>query len=200
MKLYLNSLIYSIFIDPLLAGLREAVTEEIPSSARVIDIACGTGALALSVSRKAGLVTGIDLDKEMISFASSRAKNRGLGNLIFEVHDASDLSGYRDGEFDIAVTSMAVHQFSEELAVKILREIKRISRKVIIADYSCPMSAGFSRSVAYGIERITKGEHHRNFINYMSRGGISWFTGAGGLTIRSFKLKVNGVFTVAICD
>jgi len=148
MKLYLNSLIYSIFIDPLLAGLREAVTEEIPSSARVIDIACGTGALALSVSRKAGLVTGIDLDKEMISFASSRAKNRGLGNLIFEVHDASDLSGYRDGEFDIAVTSMAVHQFSEELAVKILREIKRISRKVIIADYSCPMSAGFSRSVA----------------------------------------------------
>lgn len=199
MKLSLNALIYSLFIDPLLSGIRESVYEKVPDSANVIDIACGTGKLALFISGKAGHVTGIDLDEKLIKFADSRAKNKGLSNLTFKVQDATDLSVYNEGEFDIAVTSMAVHQFREDLAINILREIKRISRKVIIADYNCPMPSGFSKSFAYGIESIVKGDHHRNFMNYMSRGGTSWFAGSAGLTIQSSEIRGNGVFKVAVC-
>ncbi len=199
MKLSLNALIYSLFIDPLLSGIRESVYEKVPDSANVIDIACGTGKLALFISGKAGHVTGLDLDEKLIKFADSRAKNTGLSNLTFKVQDATDLSVYNEGEFDIAVTSMAVHQFREDLAINILREIKRISRKVIIADYNCPMPSGFSKSFAYGIESIVKGDHHRNFMNYMSRGGISWFAGSAGLTIQSSEIRGNGVFKVAVC-
>ena len=199
MEVSLNALIYNVFIDPLLSGLRESVYKNITDSAKVIDIACGTGKLAMYISGKAGQVTGIDLDEKLIRYAHSRAKNKGLSNLTFKVQDATDLSVYNEGEFDIAVTSMAVHQFKEDLAINILREIKRISRKVIIADYNCPMPTGFSRSFAYCIERIASGDHHRNFMNYMSRGGISWFAGSAGLTIQSSEIRGNGVFTVAVC-
>ena len=199
MKLSLNALIYTVFIDPLLSGLRESVIKKVPESSNVIDIACGTGKLAIFISVKAGHVTGIDLDEKLIKFADYRARKKGISNLTFKVQDATHLSAYPDGEFDIAVTSMAVHQFKEDLAIKILREIKRISRKVIIADYNCPMPSGFSKSFAYGIESIVKGDHHRNFMNYMSRGGISWFAGSAGLTIQSSELRGNGVFKVAVC-
>jgi hypothetical protein len=136
MNLSLNALIYTLFIDPLLSGLREAAYEKVHDSESVIDI---------------------------------------------------------------AVTSMAVHQFKEDLAINILREIKRISGKVIIADYNCPMPSGLLKSFAYGIESIAKGDYHRNFMNYMSRGGISWFAGSAGLTIQSSEIRGNGVFTVAVC-
>lgn len=82
MKLSLNALIYSLFIDPLLSGIRESVYEKVPDSANVIDIACGTGKLALFISGKAGHVTGIDLDEKLIKFADSRAKNKGLSNNV----------------------------------------------------------------------------------------------------------------------
>jgi hypothetical protein len=45
MNISLNALIYTLFIDPLLSGLRESVYEKVPESCNVIDIACGTGKL-----------------------------------------------------------------------------------------------------------------------------------------------------------
>jgi hypothetical protein len=65
---------------------------------------------------------------------------------------------------------MAVHQFSEELAVRILTEMKRIASHVIIADYNSPMQRGFSRSLACLIESLAKA--YNNFRNYMSGGGL----------------------------
>jgi len=199
MILNFNAFFYQIFIDPLLAGLRKTIVEYIDDSAKVIDIACGPGTLAFALSWKAGHVTALDMDEDLISFASSRVKKKGVSNLTFEVHDASDLPVYHNGEFDIAVTTMAIHQFPEEVALKVLMEMKRIAHKVIIADYNCPMPYGFSRSVAYGIESITKRDHHLNFRNYMLRGGISWFISAVGLTIRSTTIKGNGIFIVVEC-
>ncbi len=196
----LNALIYSVLIDPLLSGLRKGVMDAVDDKAAVIDIACGPGTLSLAMAQKAGHVTGIDIDEKLISFASGAASKKGIWNVSFALHDASDLTVYRDYEYDIAVTSMAVHQFPEELAVKILSEMKRIARKVIIADYNFPMPRGFSRSVAYGIERMTKGDHHRNFIHYMSRGGLQWFAASAGLEILSSVVKGNGVFKIAVCD
>lgn len=196
----LNALIYTTLIDPLLTGLREAVVAHIDPAASVIDIACGPGTLALEIAQKAGHVTGIDLDEGLIAYASSRVKKKGRDNLIFEIRDASDLSSFHDGQFDAAVTSMAVHQFPKELAVQILKEMRRIARAVIIADYNYPMPRGISRSLAYGIEYMAKGDHSRNFRNYIKRGGVRWFANEAGLKISSVTIRGNGVFVVALCD
>ena len=201
MTLNLRGIIYSILIDPLLSGVRSGIIRSIGKTNKIIDIACGTGSLALSIARAADQVTGIDLDRKLISYASGRANKKGLRNRVqFIVRDAASLSCYDDGEFDISVTSMSVHQFEPELAVNVLREMRRIASKVIIADYICPMQAGFSRALAYGIERMARGDHYRNFNGYMNRGGLRYFTGMAGLSIKSIEVRGNGVFVVVVCE
>jgi len=199
MKFSLKGFFYRTLIDPLLAGLRETILLNISSSDKIIDVACGPGTLAIAMAGMAGNVTGIDLDHELISHNLRRSSEKRIKNIHFEVRDASDLSGFRDREFDIAVTSMAIHQFEPQLAIKVLSEMKRIAVKVIVADYNCPMSKGFPASVAHGIEKMAAGDHYRNFKNYMSAGGIKYFTNASGLEIRSSVVRSNGVFVVVIC-
>ena len=121
MQLYLKGRLYNLLIDPLVSGLKQIVAEKTANASRVIDIACGTGTLAFAIARSSGHITAIDLDEEMISFAISRAVRKGITNTLFETHDAKDLSVYHDRDFDVAVTSLAVHQFKEELAIKIGR-------------------------------------------------------------------------------
>lgn len=199
MRYFLKARFYNLLIEPLVAGLKHGVVSRTINATKVIDIACGTGTLAFAIAEKGPLVIALDLDSEMISFAKKRVLEKGVNNVRFLLRDASDLSLYEDNEFDVSVTSMAIHQFEEGLAVRILSEMKRISGKVVIADYNFPMPAGLSGKVAYGIERLAGGDHYRNFRNYMQRGGLKWFTGSAGLEIRSEMKKGNGVFLVVEC-
>jgi SAM-dependent methyltransferase len=195
-----KTLIYQAFIDPILANLHSSVLLHVEPSHRVIDIACGTGALALAIARKASHVTGIDLSEEAIAAAQRTADRRGTGNVLFETRDAGDLSCFRSGEFDIAVTSMAVHQFDAGIALKILSEMRRISRRVIIIDYNHLMPGGWRRSTAWGMEFLAGGDHYRNFRIFMQRGGISHFIGLAEMTLTSEVIRGGGVFVVARCD
>jgi ubiquinone/menaquinone biosynthesis C-methylase UbiE len=199
MPYFLKARFYNLLIEPLVAGLKHAVVSRTINASKVIDIACGTGTLAFAIGERGSLVTALDLDSEMIAFAQERALEKGINNVRFVLGDASDLSLYQDNEFDVSVTSMAIHQFEEGLAVSILSEMKRISGKVVIADYNCPLPAGLSGKVASGIERLAGGDHYRNFRNYMQRGGLKWFTGSAGFEIRSEMKKGNGVFLVMEC-
>lgn len=196
----LKTLLYQLLIDPVLSKLHRNILIHINKEERVIDIACGTGALALELAGKARGVTAIDIEKDGIDAAIKSAKRRGLTNLSFSVLDASDLSCYTDKSFDVAVTSMAVHQFDYELALKILSEMKRIARRVIIADYNYPIPPGWGRRIAWSIERIAGGDHFRNFGVYMKKGGISHFTEKSGLSVKSEAVRGSGVFTVVMCD
>jgi ubiquinone/menaquinone biosynthesis C-methylase UbiE len=195
----LNTLFYRLAIDPLLSGLRERVTEHAEVSDSVLDVACGTGALALTLAKKAAHITGIDLSEDNITAARRTARRKGIANTLFEVHDASDLSCYLDHEFDIAVTSMAIHQFDAALAVKILSEMKRIAMRVIIADYNCPMRMGLPKAIAYGMEHATRGDHLRNFKIYMQKGGTRYFAREAGLKVIAEEIRGGGVFVVARC-
>jgi ubiquinone/menaquinone biosynthesis C-methylase UbiE len=199
MSFSLNGYLYQVAADPLISRLHTSVLPLIEPSHRVLDVACGTGCLSLSIAKRAMHVTGIDLSEDMIITARRAARKHGVKNTLFELRDASDLSCYRDKEFDISVTSMAVHQFKADLAVRILKEMKRISETVVVVDYNSFMPKGPSGSAALGIEWLAGGEHARNFRIFMERGGIRYFTAEAGLTIKSETLRGNGVFSVAVC-
>jgi len=196
MNFHVKGLLYRILIDPLLDSVRVAMVKKSDLSDSVLDIACGTGTMALAFAGKTNFVTAIDLDGELISYANARASEKRVANVRFDVRDASDLSVYSDKEFGIAVTSMAVHQFEPQLAVKVLSEMKRVAKKVIIADYNYPLQPGLSGLVARSIEKMAGGDHYRNFRNYMSVGGIGHFTDAAGIEITSTVTRGNGVFVV----
>lgn len=198
MNFSFSGFIYQILIDPILSGLHQSIIEHVEPSHRVIDIACGTGSLAMALSFRAMHVTGIDMSGDMITTANRSIRKKDIKNIKFELRDASDLSQYKNHEFDIAVTSMSVHQFDANLALKIIAEMRRVASKVIIVDYNYPMPRGFSRSLAYAIESFAGGDHYRNFRIYIRNEGIHWFTDKSDLSIESELVRGNGVFVVVV--
>ncbi len=69
---------YLSLIDRLLSG-RGII------QARVLDLACGTGALAIALARRGHSVHGIDISPEMIAIAESKAS--GMSGVSFDLRD-----------------------------------------------------------------------------------------------------------------
>lgn len=66
---------------------------------RILELACGTGALALSFAKEGYDVTALDLSEEMLSVASTRAMDASpRTNLQFVLGDMMDLS--EDGTYE----------------------------------------------------------------------------------------------------
>ena len=49
---------------------------------RVLDVGCGTGALALRAARRGARVRGIDVSPEMLEIAAERARRAGVAERI----------------------------------------------------------------------------------------------------------------------
>jgi ubiquinone/menaquinone biosynthesis C-methylase UbiE len=89
---------------PLARELAEAV--ELRPGARVLDVACGTGHVALEAARLLCDVTGIDYVPELVDVARRRAEAEGL-EADFEVADAEALP-FDDDSFDFVVSAIGV--------------------------------------------------------------------------------------------
>jgi ubiquinone/menaquinone biosynthesis C-methylase UbiE len=74
----------------------------IPAGSRVLDVACGTGNLAIPLARSGCIVTGVDIAPNLLEQARERASSEGL-NATFDEGDAEQLP-YADGSFDAVVT------------------------------------------------------------------------------------------------
>jgi ubiquinone/menaquinone biosynthesis C-methylase UbiE len=69
---------------------------------KVLDVACGTGNLALPAARLGADVTGVDLAPNLVEQARANAAREGL-KAQFDEGDAEALS-YGDGNFDAVIT------------------------------------------------------------------------------------------------
>ena len=68
----------------------------------ILDVACGTGNLAIPAAKAGATVTGVDIAPNLIDQAIERAAAEGV-EAKFDVGDAEDLQ-YSDGSFDIVMT------------------------------------------------------------------------------------------------
>lgn len=86
------------------AGGAESFVERlnITPGLRVLDVACGTGNLALPAARAGAEVTGIDIAPNLIEQAVANAKAENL-KIKFEVGDAEAMP-YNDDSFDVVMT------------------------------------------------------------------------------------------------
>ena len=75
---------------------------DIPAGARVLDVGCGSGQLALMASRDGFKTTGLDIAENLIERARERAAAERL-NTHFEVGDAEDIP-FPDASFDVVVS------------------------------------------------------------------------------------------------
>lgn len=73
-----------------------------PVGAKVLDVACGTGNLAIPLARQGAIVTGVDIAANLVLQARERAAAEGL-SVAFDEGDAEALP-YPDAAFDIVVS------------------------------------------------------------------------------------------------
>ncbi len=101
----------------------------------LLDVACGTGNLALPAARLGARVTGIDLAPNLI--AQARLEARTTGYLIaFEIGDAEALP-YVDGQFDTTVSMFgAMFAYRPERAAAELLRVTRPGGHVAMANWT----------------------------------------------------------------
>ena len=92
--------------------LRQAY--QIESADQVLDVGCGTGQTTREAARLAsdGVVTGVDVDEEMIARARESAYIQGIDNVRFEVGDVARFP-FRRGEFDVAISRFGTMFFTD---------------------------------------------------------------------------------------
>ncbi len=75
---------------------------DLPCGTRVLDVACGTGNLAVPLARQGCIVTGVDIAPNLLEQARERAAAENL-SITFDEGDAEQLP-YADASFDAVVT------------------------------------------------------------------------------------------------
>jgi ubiquinone/menaquinone biosynthesis C-methylase UbiE len=152
-------------------GGEEFVTRlAISRGMRVLDVACGTGNLAVPAARTGAQVTGVDIAPNLLEQARQRAAGQGL-LATFEEGDAEQLA-YPDGQFDV-VMSMFGAMFAPR-PERVSSELARVCRQggtIAMANWTpegfvgkmfsltsryVPAPSGIPSPVLWGIEEVAK--------------------------------------------
>ena len=97
------------------------------SGESVLDVGCGTGALAIAASTQvgsAGEVLGVDPSPEMIARARGKAAKAGV-DVRFETAPAQSLP-FPDARFDAVLGCLMLHHVSEGGRPQAIGEIRRV--------------------------------------------------------------------------
>jgi ubiquinone/menaquinone biosynthesis C-methylase UbiE len=93
---------------------------------RVLDLACGTGHLAIEIAKRAknGKVIGVDLSPLMIAKGKDDAKRAGVRNIEFierNIHQV--LPEFKPGDFEVGISCFALSYLGCEFLLKEFRQI-----------------------------------------------------------------------------
>lgn len=108
---------------------------ELARNERVLDVACGTGNLAMPAARAGASVTGVDIAPNLIAQAKAHAADEALA-ITFEVGDAERLP-YESDSFDSVVTMFgAMFAARPERAASELLRVTRPGGRIAMANWT----------------------------------------------------------------
>lgn len=125
----------------------DRISRELAPEFIVLEVATGTGNVALGISELVESVFATDISAPMIEVARGKAAARGVKNVDFSVQDAYSL-GLEDGTFDCAIVVNALHVMQEP--GKALSEIQRVLKPdgILICPTFCHGEDFRSRAVS----------------------------------------------------
>lgn len=170
--MFLACQLYKLLIDPLLKSVREKVASLIPDESSVVEIGSGTGAQSLLLAKTGRRVVGVDINEVMVDCASKSASKLNLNNIKYHTADGSSLTFIKDKEFDYTTITLALHELNDDLRKQILIEMKRISKHLVIVEYSVPLPKNIAGWGCKHIEMLAGKDHYAGFKDYTQRGGI----------------------------
>ena len=149
------------FIEIFVNKMRKRVVQLIDKSPKkILDVACGPGCQTYQLAKAGHFVVGIDLSPDMLS----QAKKDDMIDLRYIEQDAT-ATKFSDSEFDVSTISFALHDMPENLAIDVLKEMKRVTKncgKIIIVDYNEP--SNFVARIFLGLSRLWETRYYWHFI------------------------------------
>jgi ubiquinone/menaquinone biosynthesis C-methylase UbiE len=116
---------------------------ELKAGESVLDVACGTGTLAIAAKRKVatdGSVIGVDASVEMIERARIKAERVGL-DLTFVEAAAQELP-FGDDRFDVVTGTLMLHHLPKPARSSFAREARRVLKpggRLLLIDFGKPL-------------------------------------------------------------
>lgn len=184
--------LYRAFITPLQGEMTCLVVELVPVGSTVIDIGCGPGALALTLSARCSSVVGVDVSPRMIAYADKQRAARDVSNVMFVCGDATSLTISPDLRFTHSTLSLCLHGMAPDTRRAVVTKCRSIAEKLILVDFVSPFPRGLL-SVGQTLLEIIEGQaSYRNFRDWQQRGGIDSFIDRMGLTVVEERRWSNG--------
>ncbi|HKV77991.1 MAG TPA: class I SAM-dependent methyltransferase [Candidatus Sulfotelmatobacter sp.] len=119
----------------------------VSAGARVLDVGCGTGVVAITAARLGASVEAIDLTPQLLERARENARVAKV-DIEFREADAEDLP-FRDGEFDIVVSQFA-HMFAPrpDVAVAQMLRVLRFGGTIAFSTWPPELLVGRTMQLA----------------------------------------------------
>jgi len=142
---------YDLFMRiarPTYGEITDCIYPWLNESSNVLEVAAGTGLIALEVAGKVKRVSGIDISPSMIGVAARKAAARGITNAEFSVQDAYRLP-FESGAFDVVVATNVLHVLMQP--ERVLSEVHRVLKDdgILVAPTYCHGENRRSRTVSF---------------------------------------------------
>lgn len=131
----------------------DRIVADATPSPRLLEVATGTGNVALRLAAGCDRIDAIDYSPDMIRIAQAKASERGVGNVQFSVQNVYRLD-FPDGHFDTVVCANALQVLKD--AKGAVAEMRRVlkPRGLLIAPTFCFGHAKGTRVLAR-VPRLT---------------------------------------------
>jgi ubiquinone/menaquinone biosynthesis C-methylase UbiE len=122
----------------------------------VLDVACGTGTLAiwLSQQHREAHVVGLDVDPQVLQRARQKAAAAGVAVTFIEA--SATALPFTAGAFDRVVTSLAFHHLDRADKQQALVEVSRVLRPgglLLLMDFGRPHTA-YTQAISLGLRQF----------------------------------------------
>lgn len=114
---------------------------------RVLDVACGTGVVAITAARLGTRVTGLDLTPELLARARENASIAGV-DISWHEGDVEQLP-FSDADFDVVLSQFG-HMFAPRPAVAVAEMLRVLKPGGTIAFSTWPPELAIGRMFALG--------------------------------------------------
>lgn len=145
---------------------RKIVNKSIVSGDKVLDLCTGTGTNAVNIAKRDNsvIIKGVDISKDMLVIAKSKAKKEKLNNIKFYEMDATNMR-FKDKCFDKILLSLVLHETDEDLAAKMIKEAIRVLKDdgiIIVTEWE--RSSDVIKKIIFSPIEILEPKPYKSFV------------------------------------